>query len=242
VNRSRQTGVTLLEMLVSVAIMGVIASLIYTTFAETLSTRRYVEQRAQTFATARTAMDWLERDLRGAFEVAIYESDKPRFISAGHAGTDTLTRDAPLLDISAVTARGTTLLAKGASISDEAEDRGDQARIVYRLEREKSSKVLLEAELEAEQGLALVRYELRPALSTDPETGSRSIIARGIRSVDLSFSDGTTEYESWDSAIRSGSRSGAPRTVEIRLVIIEPEGEDTEFISGVLLPFGVRRG
>ena len=145
-------------------------------------------------------------------------------------------------DISAVTARGTTLLAKGASISDEAVDRGDQARIVYRLEREKSSKTLLDAELETQQGLALVRYELRPALSVEPDSGSRSIIARGIRSVDLRFFDGTTEHESWDSTIRSGSRGGAPRTVEIRLVIVEPEAEDTEFISGVLLPFGVGRG
>jgi hypothetical protein len=187
-------------------------------------------------------MDWLERDLRGSFGVNIYASDRPRFISAGHAGSDTLTRDAPLLDISAVTARGTTLLAKGASISDDAVDRGDQARIVYRLEREKSSKMLIDAEFEERRGLALVRYELRPALSTEPETGSRSIIARGIRSIDLRFFDGTTKYESWDSTIRRGSRSGAPRTVEIRLVIIEPEAEDTEFISGVLLPFGVRHG
>ena len=187
-------------------------------------------------------MDWLERDLRGSFAVDVYDSDRPRFISAGHAGTDTLTRDAPLLDISAVTARGTTLLAKGASISDEAADRGDQARIVYRLEREKSSKILLDAELETQQGLALVRYELRPALSVEPDNGSRSIIARGIRSVDLRFFDGTTEHENWDSTIRSGSRGGAPRTVKIRLVIVEPEAEDTEFISGVLLPFGVRGG
>jgi len=225
-------------MLVAVAIMGVIASLVYGVFGETLETARYVERRAQTFATARSVMDWLERDLRGSFGVGLYEPDKPdpppRFISAGHAGTDTLTRDAPLLDITALTARGTTLLAQGASVAEDAQDRGDQARIVYRLEREESA--------EDEDGLALARYELRPALPVEPDTGSRSIVARGIRSVDLVFFDGTTEYETWDSTVRGGPQGTAPRVVEIRLTLVETEAEDVEFVSGVLLPFGGSRG
>jgi type II secretory pathway component PulJ len=221
-------------MLVSVAIMGVIASLIYGVFGETLSTSRYVERRAQTFATARAAMDWLERDLRGSFGVNLYESDAPRFLSAGHAGTDTLTRDAPLLDITAATARGTTLLAKGAIVEEDAQDRGDQARIVYRLEREEFA--------EDEEGLALARYEFRPALAADFESGSRSVVARGIRSVDLRFFDGTTDYETWDSTTRGGPGGTAPRVVEIRLAIVETDGDDIEFVSGVLLPFGGKRG
>lgn len=229
----RQAGVTLLEMLVAVAIMGVIASLVYGVFGETLSTSRYVERRAQTFATARAAMDWLERDLRGSYAVELYESDAPRFISAGHSGEDTLTRDAPLLDITATTARGTALLAKGATVAEDAQDRGDQARIVYRLEREEFA--------EDEDGLALARYEFRPALPADYESGSRSIIARGIRSVDLRFFDETTDYETWDSTARGGPRGTAPRVVEIRLAIVEVEGDDVEFVSGVLLPFGGKR-
>jgi len=224
----RHAGVTLLELLVAVGVLGVIAGLLYGTFSRTMLSREYVQTRAATYAAARLAIDWLERDLMGSFAIGAYPSGLKRFISPGYAGLDTLGRDTPLLDFIASSARGTTPLERPGFIAEGFIDRGDQARIVYRVERNGGDE---------DAAALLVRYELRPPLMTDFAPATRAVIASGIESVTLRFYDGHNWHDDWSSVESDSSQRRGPRVVELRLSLVDDAGPAT-FVSAVHLPLG----
>jgi prepilin-type N-terminal cleavage/methylation domain-containing protein len=238
--KHRSAGVTLLEMLVAVAIFGVVASVLYGSFSRTLDARNLAGERAAIYATARVAMDWLEQDLKGSLSVDVYMKGKPRFFSTGHGGEDTVSADDPLLDLTVRTAR------RGAAIRTEAGEElattlADQSRVVYRVEEE--SEEFLDAPIRAgSTGLVLARYEIRPPLEEGVERSLRTVVARGIRSIDLSFEDRGTILDRWEQTEESASGVNGPRVVEIRLVLDDEDGNPSEFATSVLIPMGGRRG
>jgi prepilin-type N-terminal cleavage/methylation domain-containing protein len=238
----RTSGLTLLEMLVAVAILGVVASVLYGSFSRTLEARNIASDRAEVYSTARVAMDWLEQDLKGSLSVDLYMTGKPRFFSTGHGGEDTLTADQPLLDLTVRTARRVAVLRDGDG-DELATTMADQARVVYRVEEE-SDEVL--AELAGTDGsqLTLVRYELRPPLADEEirDAALRTVVARRLRTIDLRFEDRGTIVERWEQTEASGLTTNGPRLVEIRLVLEDSDGEPEEFATSVLVPLGGRRG
>jgi prepilin-type N-terminal cleavage/methylation domain-containing protein len=253
----RAKGVTLLELLAAVAILGLIATLLYGTFSRTLLVRDRATVSMERYATARAAFAWLEQDLEGSFGVGLYPRGAKRFFSPGSADTATL-GGAPLLDVTTTSARSTTPLSGTAPPLDEIEglhDRGDQARVLYHLEAPADDPDARTA------GFDLVRYEYRPPTSADLEDAARAVIAHGIRSVELRFFDGGQWHESWDSTGTSGvatgidaggasdsgaestSRGGiAPKIVETRLRLDDGNGGVIELVSAVYLTMGGRHG
>jgi prepilin-type N-terminal cleavage/methylation domain-containing protein len=234
--RPGQVGVTLLEMLVAVSILGVIAALMYGTFSRSLATRDYVTSRARLFTTARTALDGIERDLMGSFVSGRYPFGAARFFSTGKADEDSLASDLPLLDVTAVSARGTTPLEVGSFLPESHDDRGEQARILYRLE-----KVDVPGTAGASE-LALVRYEVRPPGPIDFATASRSVVVRGVESVSLQFADGATWHEDWDSAAPGIERGALPIAIRSQLTLASDDGRPLTLVSGIVLAQGGRHG
>lgn len=238
--KHRSAGITLLEMLVAVAIFGVVASVLYGSFSRTLEARNFAGGRAEVYSTARVAMDWLEQDLKGSLSVNVYLTGKPRFFSTGHGGEDTVSADDPLLDLTVRTARRTAVLHDEAG-EELATTMADQSRVVYRVEEE--SDELFDAPLRpSETGLELVRYEIRPPLAEGIEGAPRTVVARGVRTVDLAFEDRGAILDRWEQTEESGSGVNGPRVVEIRLVIDDADGNPAEFVTSVLIPLGGRRG
>jgi len=66
--RTKQ-GFTLIEMLIAVAITGIIATLIYGSFARTFESREYVLQSQERYHMARLAMDRMTREISMAFVI-----------------------------------------------------------------------------------------------------------------------------------------------------------------------------
>lgn len=233
-------GVTLLEMLVAVAIFGIVASVLYGSFSRTLEARNLAGKRSEVYATARVAIDWLEQDLKGSLSVELYPLGRPRFFSTGHGGEDTVSADDPLLDLTVRTARRT------AAIRDEdgqelAATMADQSRVVYRVEEE--TEAFFESlRRPGDTSLNLVRYEIRPPLQEGIEQSLRTVVARGVRTIDLAFEDRGSILERWEQTEGSGLGVNGPRVVEIRLVIDDAEGNPAEFVTSVLIPLGGRRG
>jgi prepilin-type N-terminal cleavage/methylation domain-containing protein len=236
----RNTGVTLLEMLVAVAIFGVVAAVLYNSFNRTLEARNLAGERAEIYAAARVTMDWLEQDLKGALSVDMYMKGKPRFFSTGHAGEDTVSADQPLLDLTVRTARRAAVLRNEAG-EELAAPRADQSRVVYRIE-EATDDPRDVLERAGSTGLVLARYEIRPPLEEGIDGSLRTVIARGVRTIDLSFEDRGTSLESWEQSEDSASGINGPRVVEIRLVLEDRGGKASEFATSVLVPMGGRRG
>jgi prepilin-type N-terminal cleavage/methylation domain-containing protein len=226
-NRSlRQTGcssgATLLELLVSVAILGMIASITYGTFTRTLAGRDFAVERVRAYTVARTAIDWIERDLRSASSGQSFPGAGRRFMSVGSADAPTIDPQRPLLDLTTATAIGTAPLAGRALRPDDAPSMTDQARVVYRLERDQDADELL-----------LARYEWRPALVDQPDTSNRAVIARGIVSVELHFFDGTEWESEWSALGSGGGGRGIPAAVETRVTIESDDGEEHSLVSAV---------
>ena len=236
----RSTGVTLLEMLVAVAIFGIVASVLYGSFSRTLEARNLAGERAELYAAARVATDWLEQDLKGSLSVDVYMKGKPRFFSTGHGGEDTVSADDPLLDLTVRTARRAAVLRNHAG-QELGTTMADQSRVVYRVEEE--SDELFDVPVRpSSTGLVLARYEIRPPLEEGVERSLRTVIARGIRSVDLSFEDRGTILDRWEQTEDAASGVNGPRVVEIRITLEDAEGNPAEFATSVLVPMGGRRG
>jgi general secretion pathway protein J len=218
----RTGGATLLELLVSVAILAMIASITYGTFTRTLSGRDFAVERVRAYGVARTVIDWIERDLRSASTGQSFPGAGRRFVSIGSADAPTIDPQRPLLDLTTATATGTAPLTGRALRPDGAPSMTDQARVVYRLEREEDSDELL-----------LARYEWRPALVEQPETSNRAVIARGIVSVELHFFDGTGWEPDWSTRASGGGGPEIPAAVETRVTIESDDGEEHSLVSAV---------
>jgi prepilin-type N-terminal cleavage/methylation domain-containing protein len=228
----RDRGVTLLEMLVALAVFGIVATVLFQSFTKTLEARDYAGRRAEIYAGARAVFDWLEVDLKGSLSVKAYPAPPgvELFSSTGHGGADTLFADQPLLDLTVRTSRNTAVL-RGEGGEELATNMADQARVRYQVE---------ESDTET-GGLALVRYEVRPPLEQAPNAELRTVIAERILSIDFRFETRGAISEQWDQ--RSGAAAGAgPRLVEIRLSLAGDDGAVAEFVTSVLLPLGGRLG
>jgi hypothetical protein len=233
-------------MLVALVIFGIVAAVLYGTFTRTLESRDYAVSRADVFARARMAFDWLEQDLKGSLSVGTYPAGKPRFLSAGSGENETA--DLPLLDLTVRTMRRSAVIgadrddAPGAVLVD-------QSRVVYRVEESEDGNDLAPparggASARADGPLYLVRYELRPPLADDEDLASalRTVLVRGLASVDLRFVDRGAELERWEPEETTSLRSLGPRLVEIRLELFDADGRTTELSTTVLIPLGGRGG
>lgn len=227
--RRESRGVTLLELIVAVSILGTVAALLWGTFSRTWSSRVYAESRAGTYAIGRAAIGWLERDIAGTGVAHGYPDGSVLFVSSGLGERETDEFETELLHITTASALGTAPLeyAPGADIPLPGPQRGDQARILYRLENDDD-----DIRSTASERLSLVRYEWRPPGAGEREDAARAVIVDRVLSLRLRFSDdGETWRETWDTTA-AGVRH-VPRIVETRLVIADSDEEPIEFVSAV---------
>jgi prepilin-type N-terminal cleavage/methylation domain-containing protein len=232
--RGAARGVTLLELIVAVSILATVAALLWGTFSRTWATRQYAESRADTYAVARAAMSWIARDIAACGATRTYPDGKILFVSSGLGREESTDVGTPLLDFTTTSALGTAPLefAPAADVPMPGPQRGEQARVLYRLEREKTAA--------RDSPMSLVRYEWRPAADAERDEASRAVIVRTVHSIRLRFSnDGKDWRESWDT--RASGLNHAPSVVETRLTLIDSENERVEFLSATSLPMGGRR-
>lgn len=234
----RDGGVTLLEMLVALAVFGIVAAVLYESFTRTLAARAAAAERSQTFATARAAFDWLERDLKGSLSVTLYPTGSTVFSSSGHGAEDTLAADEPLLDLTVRTARRTAIV-RNSEGEELASNMADQARVRYLVE---SASADLPDPAGVDPGVDLVRYEWRPPVDeVAAQTALRTVVARRVHSVDFRFETRGAVTDRWEQILTGGS-GGGPRLVEIRIVLVEATGALAEFATSVSMPLGGRLG
>lgn len=208
-----ETGLSLLETLVAVAILAIVTAILYGTFSRTFASRNYVTERSEQLVAARTAIDWLDRDLAGSFDVALHDRGTVRFRAWASGGGE----DIRLVDL-------TTLSGVAG--------RGDQARVLYLLRPEQPP------DPERRRTFSLLRYEARPPGPLEPESLSGTVIASGLGSVRLRMFDGSRWHDQWDSASRPGAV--APTLVELRVELAGDNADPLVLTSAVALPLARR--
>ena len=223
-------GVTLLELLVAVSILGVITALLYGSFAAALEAKTLSDERLNRYSALRSALGRLEDDLRGAFNLGTYPEQRLLFRSPGYADRDTLGREQPLLELAIATARDTVPLINREHL-ERIRPLGDSARVTYEVERADEPD-------RNEVRLELVRYEHRPAVAETLDRAHRSVLMGDIASIRLRFFDGSSWLERWDLDVLKTRRTLRPLAVEIE-VFVSPE---ESYVTAVRLPLGGTRG
>ncbi|MFQ5351672.1 MAG: type II secretion system protein GspJ [Candidatus Binatia bacterium] len=223
-----EAAFTLLEMLVALAILGLVTSALYGTFSRTLDAQQYARLRSRRLDNGRAALRWLARDLRASFDTRLYPSELKLFFSSGRASYPARDGDPPLLELTGLSARGLTQTDSAWPSPLQVTDRGDQTRVVYRLEAEDVS--------ENDRGLALVRYEFRPPAPLPLRRAIRQVVATGVDEIDLRFFDGREWHEQWDSSQTGPRASATPRLVTSTVVLVgDREQPSVRFSSTVAL-------
>lgn len=85
----RETGFTLLELLVALAIFAVLAAISYTALSQVLETRRHLEVKAARLAALQTAFTVLERDIEQGVDRGVRDEfgDAEAAMKGGGVGT-----------------------------------------------------------------------------------------------------------------------------------------------------------
>lgn|GEM_PF-2026861 len=232
----RQSGLTLLELLVALAIFAIVGSAIYSTFTTTLRGRDRALQRAQAYSLARSVLDRIESDLRGNIDVGVKGSLLPRFVAPGSGrgfGSErrpTFGNDLPLLELTTLSAHGVGA-PEGYVADPELEaktlGRGDQAHVIWRIE---------EAESDSDRGTALVRYELKPPRNDtlDLTLATRQVVAENV-TVTLDFYTQGQWSEAWDSVAPGSQHNLAPALVRTTVGLAAADEEPVVLVSSSVL-------
>lgn len=226
--RAGQRGLTLIEVLVSVAILAMIATLIYGAFDSLSRGKKGEAQRGERSRQARAAIDRMSRELTSAYL--------------------TMHTPPPSLQTRVVAFKGT---------NGTPYDRVDFASFAH-LRVDKDSKESDQAEIgffalsdpDKDGKVDLVRREQTPP-DQDPQRGGVvSVVCEDIESFDVRYFDPTTGQwlEQWDSTQVTAQQNRLPFEVKITLVLKNvPAGVQATYITKLALPiqqplaFGISR-
>ena len=206
-------GFTLFEVLITLAILGVILSILYMTFHQSMKVMADTDDRAEAIQQGRMILERMTGDLKGAILFPQKEGNQGfrtgLIARSAKEGTDFMDR----LDF--------TTLADAASPAGE----WGVGEVGYYLDREPGGR-----------GLTLFRRQ-DGAMDGDLTRGGRSIaVCDGVRSLSFSYFDRTgRNVKDWDSL--AGEMKGKlPSRVEVDLRLEDSRSQVHEFRTQVFLP------
>jgi prepilin-type N-terminal cleavage/methylation domain-containing protein len=212
-------GMTLLEVLFAVSIMGIVMVVIYGAYTSNLETIQIARENAIVNQTARIVLDRMRKDLQSAIVLTSFQPGKVRL---GMVGKDEEIdgRPADKLDFTSLAHVPTR---KGGL-------RTDLCEVGYFVE-------------EALEGDYLILYR-RDDESPDEdfkEGGTREELARMVTGLDIVYEDASgKEQKEWNT-LEGKPGKGLPNIVKVRLTLRDALGREHLFTAGVHPELGERR-
>lgn len=228
--RLKNRGFTLLEIIVSVAILAMISLLIYGAFDSMSRGKKGEEAKAERARTGRSAILRMTRELSSAF-LSLHTPNLPALVVRQTTFTSVNSQPFDRIDF--------TSFAHRRIRADAPES--DQAEIGY----------FVVPNPDDSDKMDLVRREQTP-IDLDPRRGGQvNVMAEDVESFNLRFFDPLTWQwtESWDSMqAASGQPNRLPLEIEITLVLAHcPPGVEKTFQTKLTVPiqqplsFGIPR-
>jgi general secretion pathway protein J len=215
--RAESRGLTLIEVMVSVAVFSMVAITIWTATSQTARTREIVTAVHDRSHQVRVAFGMMTRDLQAAFlssHRALNEPDHETvFIGQDHGDEDRV-------DFAAFTHERRYWDSKES----------DQCEVGYFLADDK----------EVSGQMNLIRRE-DPLLDTEPlEGGQYLVLVEDVSAFELEYFDFEMNdwQDTWDSNDESAEVDTLPHQVRIKLVVKDRRGEDLTF--GTQIPIYMR--
>jgi len=207
-------GFTLLEILVSIMILGIIMTAIYGAYTSNVEAIQIARQSGRLSQTARIILDRMSKDLESAFIGTDVPLIKP--VVLGMIGEDQEIEDKPAdrLDFTALTHLA---LTEGGLQTDLCE-------IGYYLEED-----------EEEEGEGLILYRRDHGIVDDDITtgGEAYELARIVMGLDIVFQDSLgEEFDDWDTLAKD-NKDTLPSLIRIKLTLKDPLGRQQTFVTSL---------
>ena len=214
--RDRRAGMTLIEVMIALGILAIIATMIWTAFAQTSKNRKVIEKSLDRYHQVTVAFEKMSSDLSMAHLTRnVNTSEKKSFASEpGFLGKND---DPDRIDFTAFSHMRRFLNAKeqdrcevGYSVEEDDEQKG-----VYNLMRRES-----------------VRTDDQPQ-----EGGKRSVVLEDVVSFDLEYYDQSMDKweKEWDTTQATGQIGRLPLQVRIYVTIHDEYGKEVDFATQVPL-------
>ncbi len=198
--RAHARGMTLLEVLISVSILALVATLIYGAFDGMARSRAGLSQLNDRYHQGRAAISRMSRELQSSF----------------------LSLHQPMVLTSAV--RTTVFVGTNSGTSDRVDFTSFSHKRLTQSAHESDQNELsyfLARDPDRSDKYDLVRREARE-IDLDPTKGGTiNVIAEDVESLDLSYLDPLSGewVESWDSTQAAGQFNRLPAQIRIRVVL-----------------------
>jgi general secretion pathway protein J len=205
-NRRSQRGLTLLEIMVSLGVIALIATLIYGALDGMSRSREGLSRIGDRYHQGRTAMSRITRELQSAF-VSLHVPINPAFITRS---TVFLGKDSSREDRIDFTSFAHRRLGRNVHESDQCE-------LSYFTSRDPNVAGKID----------LVRRE-DPTIDLDPAKGGAVlVVAEDVAEFDLRYFDPVAAQwtDSWDSSQMTGQLGRLPSQVKISLVLNRGPGD-----------------
>lgn len=205
-------GVTLIEVLVALAVMAVMASLVYGAFDAMGRTRKAVDEAGDRYQQGRGALSRMSRELQSAF-LSLHRPIEN-----------------PSLQVSQTIFKGAEHRVDFTSFSHRrlgfSAHESDQNELSYFLSPNRETGAVDLARREASI------IDMKPT-----EGGVVQTLAENVVSFDISYLDPQLNewISSWDSSLPIGQSERLPKQVKIDLVLANPNGAPQRFTTKVAL-------
>ena len=211
----RTSGFTLFEVLITLAILGIVLSILYTTFYQSMDVMAHTEGRAEVIQQGRLILERMTAELKGTF-IPPQPSPSKNFIYGLVGKSNKEDEDfRDRLDF--------TTVAYGQA--DPAEGKRDIGEISYFLDHEPGAR-----------GLTLFRRQ-DDGLDGDLLKGGRSLaVCDRVRSLSFLFFDRPGGKQKEWSSLEGAHRNELPTRIEIDLKLEDGRGQVHRFRTQVYLP------
>jgi type II secretion system protein J len=204
-------GFTLLEILVSITVIGLIMGIVYGAYSSNVEAIQMARQGGQVFQTARIVLDMMRSDLESAFLV------KPKGKQKCTLG----------------------MICEDRDLGGRPADRIDFTTLTHRTETEEEAPTdLCEVGyylLEDQERGGQVLYRRDQILVDEDLTGGGRLeaLTKGVTALDITLTDRLgNECESWNS-LEEEHRGELPALIRVRLTLLDPFGSEEVFLADV---------
>ncbi len=208
-------GFTLLEVLISIAIISIILTVIYGAYTSNLETVQIIRRDSAVTQSGRVTLDIVTRDLESIFFKKIETVEGEPKIKLGLIGSNESLNNKPAGHLDLTTTNRLTPLKTGMQV--------DLCEVGYFLK-----------ETEGQESLTLWRRD-SPVVDDKLEEGGQAYeLVRGVSALEITYQDRDgRETDSWDTTVDDKEKQYLPVLIRIKLTLLDDEGKDHIFMTAV---------
>jgi general secretion pathway protein J len=208
-------GFTLLEVLISVAIISIILTVIYGAYTSNLETVQSIRRDSEVTQAGRVTLDIMTRDLESLFFTTMDKKEGEPKIKLGLIGRNESLGGKPAGRMDLTTTNRLTPEKIGMQV--------DLCEVGYFLK-----------ETQGQNDLTLWRRDSNVVDEKLDEGGQAFELVRGVSALEIVYQDQDgQETDSWDTTVDDKDKQHLPLLIRIKLTLLDAQGKNHVFMTAV---------